>query len=211
MNDETLPVQAEEPGVEEISSDKYSRRFAIGVALSVAAGIVGAAWYGGDRRGFGEIGLGGQNLALLPKIGQAAPDFVTENAADGQPVRLSDYIGRPVWLNFWGAWCPPCRSEMPDLVAAYDKLHPKGLELLAIALLEPAAASLEFAIRNNAKFTILSDPDRSDTGEAYPIANFPTHILIDSSGIIRDIILSAIDEEAIIEAANQIVGPETGS
>lgn len=201
-------TQAEDPDVEEISPETYSRRFTIGLSLTVAAGLVGAAWYAGDRQGFGQIGLGGQNLSLLPKIGQPAPDFTTENAYTGQPARLSDYIGSPVWLNFWGSWCPPCRSEMPELVAAYDKLHPKGLELLAIALLEPASASAEFATRNNAKFTILSDPDRSDTGEAYPIANFPTHILIDSSGIIRDTILAAIDEEAIIEAANQILEPE---
>lgn len=211
MDDAPSFEPAEELPSPRIAPGTYSRRFAIGLGLNVAAGIAGAAWLAGRLQGFGQIGLGGQNLSLLPKIGQPAPDFVTENAYNGQPVRLSDYFGSPVWLNFWGSWCPPCRSEMPDLVAAYNLLHPRGLELLAIALLEPASAATEFALRNHAKFPILSDPDRSDTGGAYPIANFPTHILLDSSGIVRNIILSAIDEAAIVKAADEIIEPETGS
>lgn len=166
-HDTSLPP-AEEADAEGISPEKYSRRFTIGVGLSLVAGLVGATWYVGDRQGFGQIGTGGQNLKLLPKIGQPAPDFVTLTAADSRPVRLADFIGRPVWLNFWGSWCPPCRSEMPELVAAYEQLHPRGLELLAVSLLEPATAAADFAARNHATFTILSDPDRSDTGTAYP-------------------------------------------
>jgi peroxiredoxin len=173
--------------------------------IAVAVGLIVAAWFIGGRQGFGQIGSGGINLSLLPKIGQPAPDFVTFTAAEGQPVRLSDYRGKPVWLNFWGSWCPPCRAEMPELQAAYERLHPRGLELLAVSLNEPADDAAAFAALNKATFTILSDPRREHTGAAYPIFNFPTHILIDEDGIVRDIVLSDIDEEEIVARAEAIM------
>jgi peroxiredoxin len=182
-----------------------SRRTTIALGLAIAVTIVAAAWFIGGRQGFAQIGTGGVNLSLLPKIGQSAPDFVTLTVAEGRPVRLSDYRGKPVWLNFWGSWCPPCRAEMPELQAAYERLHPRGLELLAVSLNEPAEAAAAFAALNNATFTILSDPRRENTGAAYPIFNFPTHILIDEDGIVRDIVLSDIDEEEIVARAAAIL------
>ena len=175
----------------------------LGFAFALA--LVAGVWFVGGLQSFDRIGTGDVNLGLLPKIGQPAPDFVTLTAADGRPVRLSDYRGKPVWLNFWGSWCPPCRAEMPDLQAAYERLHAKGLELLAVSLNEPAEDAARFAALNNATFTILSDPRRENTGAAYPIANFPTHILIDEEGIIRDIVLAAIDEEEIVVRAEAIM------
>jgi peroxiredoxin len=180
-------------------------RSTVVLGIAVAVGLIVAAWFIGGRQDFGQIGSGGINLSLLPKIGQAAPDFVTVTAAEGQPVRLSDYRGKPVWLNFWGSWCPPCRAEMPELQAAYERLHPRGLELLAVSLNEPAESAAAFAALNKATFTILSDPRREHTGAAYPIFNFPTHILIDEDGIVRDIVLSDIDEEEIVARAEAIM------
>ncbi|MGH2562037.1 MAG: peroxiredoxin family protein [Thermomicrobiales bacterium] len=187
-----------------------SRRFTIVVGLAIAAALVAIAWYVGGQEGFGEIGQGGVNTQLLPKIGQPAPDFETtlvdEQGNAIKRVRLSDFRGRPVWINFWGSWCPPCRSEMPEIQAAYsEELEPRGLVWLAISLNEPARDAAEFAARNHATFTIASDPDRSDTGSAYPIVNFPTHVLIDENGIVRDIVLAAIDKDEIVERAGPIL------
>lgn len=70
---------------------------------------------------------------------------------------------------------------------------------------------MAFAWRNDGTFPILSDPDRSDTGLVYPIANFPTHILIDRDGIVRDVILSPIDREEIITRADTIIAAGTNS
>lgn len=184
-----------------------SRRWqkAVVTLLSVLL-IVAGSWFVGNREGFSAIGGGGMNLRLLPKVGQPAPDFLTYTAKDGQPVRLSDYLGTPVWLNFWGSWCPPCRAEFPDIQAAYvEFLHPAGVALLAVSLNESAEAAWRYASRNGGTFTILSDPDRSDTGAAYPVSNFPTHILIDRDGIVRAIILSPYDKAEIIAAAQQFL------
>ncbi len=189
-----------------------SRRFTVVMVGVVALGIVASAWYVGGRQGFAQIGRGGLNLTLLPKIGDPAPDFVTTVVDhQGRPVArvpLSAFRSRPVWLNFWGSWCPPCRSEMPEIQAAYEQLQPNGLVWLAVSLDEPATDAASFAARNGATFLIASDQTRADTGVGYPIANFPTHILIDRDGIVRDIVLAAIDEKEIVERAHKIMPNE---
>ena len=178
-------------------------------SLAIVLALVGGAWYVGEREGFAGIGGGGTNLRLLPRIGDPAPDFSLLNVTDLRREQLSSYRGRPVWINFWGSWCPPCRAEFPDMQAAYaEELAPNGVVVLAIALDEPAEASLGYALRNGGTFTIVSDPNRQDSGAAYPIANFPTHILVDRDGIVRDIILAPIDKEEIVRTAQQIIAPE---
>src|SRR5262245_11333821 len=76
--------------------------------LGVAVVIMVAAVLIGSRSGLDVVGSGGVNRTLLPKVGTMAPDFVTEDVY-GNPVRLSQFRGQPVWLMFWGSWCPPCR------------------------------------------------------------------------------------------------------
>jgi peroxiredoxin len=180
------------------------KRLRISLAFAIALSIVGAAWFIGGRQGFGEIGKGGVNTKLLPKVGQLAPDFTTYDV-DGNVVKLSDFKGQPVWLNFWGSWCPPCRSEMPDVQAAYQQLAPKGIVLLAISLDESPQKAAEFAQKNKATFTILSDPNRENTGGSYPILNFPTHIFIASTGVVQRVVLSDLSTEEALQFGNELI------
>jgi peroxiredoxin len=180
------------------------RRLRIALVLAIALSIVGAAWFIGGRQGFGDIGRGGINTELLPKVGQVAPDFTTHDV-DGNVVSLSDFKGQPVWLNFWGSWCPPCRSEMPDVQAAYQQLALKGIVLLAISLDESPRKAAEFAQKNKATFTILSDPNRDNTGGSYPILNFPTHIFIDSTGVVQRVVLSDLSTEEALQFGNELI------
>lgn len=179
-----------------------SRRGLLGLAL--AGAVVTAAWVVGDRQGFASIGLGGVNQSLLPKVGDPAPDFVTV-LSDGRVVKLSDFLGQPVWLNFWGSWCPPCRSEMPDMEAAYQQLAPQGLAMLAVSLDEPPDTAFAYAARNGATYLVGTDPERKLTGPGYPIVNFPTHILIDRQGIVQSIILAELDTAQFISGAAAIL------
>jgi peroxiredoxin len=185
-------------------SGPLSRRGQIAIVAIVALVIIAGTWLIGGREGFSQIGRGGVNQSLLPKVGEVAPDF-TAYDVNGNVVSLSNYRGHPVWLNFWGSWCPPCRAEMPDIVAANNQLAPKGVVLLAVSLDEPAADAARFAERNHATFTVLTDQDRSATAQGYPILNFPTHIFIDSNGVVRRIVLTELDTEHAVQYGNALI------
>ncbi|MCA9858877.1 MAG: redoxin domain-containing protein [Thermomicrobiales bacterium] len=178
--------------------------------LGVAAGILILAWFVAGRAGLSDVGKGGINTSLLPKVGDEAPDFVAVSPM-GDVVHLSDFKGQPVWLNFWGAWCPPCRAEMPDIQAAYEQLGPQGLTLLAISLGDKPSEAINFAELNGVTFDILLDPDRSLTSPTYPIYNFPTHIFIDENGIVQKIVLAEMSADQAIEAAQSILPEQTAS
>jgi peroxiredoxin len=176
---------------------------ALGLALALA--IVAGAWYLGGRQGVDQLGRGGQNARLLPRIGDPAPELIALGA-DGVPVFLSQFRGQPVWLNFWGSWCPPCRSEMPEMQAAYERLQPQGLVLLAVSLDEPVAEAVRYAELNGATYLVAGDPFRRGSA-AYAINNFPTHLLIDRDGVVRDVVLAELNEEQFVERAQAILAP----
>lgn len=182
-----------------------NRRVQLIVAAVVAGIIVLAALAVGASSGWETIGRGGINRTLLPKVGEPAPNFTTEDVF-GNPVSLSQFKGQPVWLMFWGSWCPPCRAEFPDIQAAYAELEPRGLRMLGVSLRESPLDAAAYAGRNGATFLVLSDPDERDTGAAYPILNFPTHIFIDRDGIVRSVVLEDMDTDQAITEANRVLG-----
>jgi peroxiredoxin len=188
----------------ESSFENSDRRTQITVGFVVAALIVAGALAVGLRSGWDSLGTGGVNRSLLPKVGDPAPDFLTEDVF-GNPVSLSQFKGQPVWLMFWGSWCPPCRAEFPDIQAAYAQLEPEGIRMLGVSLRESALDAGTYAAQNGATFLVLSDPDESDTGVAYPIFNFPTHIFIDREGVIRSIILEDMNTEQALSEGRRLL------
>ncbi|MDQ3412876.1 MAG: TlpA family protein disulfide reductase [Chloroflexota bacterium] len=159
-------------------------RVAAGLAIAVALAAV--AWIVSERAGLGSIGQGGINQQLLPKVGDVAPDFKTADLF-GNPVRLSQVRGQPVWLMFWGSWCPPCRVEFPEVQRAYERLEPDGPRLLGVSVRESPLDAASYAAQNGAAWLVLSDPTEADTDTAYPLYNVPTHLFIDADGIVRSV------------------------
>lgn len=200
---------AQEP-VETSPGAHSARRKQALLGLGIAVAVLALAWVVAGRQGLDNLGNAGINSSLLPKVGEEAPDFVAVSP-DGQIVHLSDFRGQPVWLNFWGSWCPPCRAEMPDIQAAYQELQPQGLTLLAVSLGDKPSEAMNFAKLNGVTFDILLDPDRSLTSPTYPIYNFPTHIFIDKDGIVRKIVLSEMSTEQAVAAAQSILPEQTAA
>lgn len=194
------------PAAQPTPSPGSRTRIAIGLAIVLA--LVFAAWAIGGRQGFDRIGQGGVNSRLLPRVGEVAPDLAAIGA-DGEAILLSDYRGQPVWLNFWGSWCPPCRSEMPEMQAAWEELAPSGMVLLAVSLDEPLEDAVRYAEMNGATYAVAADPFRRGTA-AYAVANFPTHILIGPDGVVRDVVLAELDRDQIVERARAAFGPGGG-
>jgi len=135
-------------------------------------------------------------LPAEPVEGAQAPDF-TVKGLDGKPVRLSDFRGKRVVLNFWATWCSPCRIEIPELQAAYARYGKDGLVVLAIDYAESAERVKQFVQDNGLTFPIGID----DTGYvlmAYQVRGIPTSFFIDRNGLIVQKHLSVLTQ-AVIE------------
>ena len=127
------------------------------------------------------------------QIGQRAPDFVGQS--DNQEVRLTDlngrplsiaaFRGRPLWINFWATWCPPCQRETPDLRAAYEAHKVDGLALVSISIQEPADIVREYVARYGLTYTIGLDTSAAIM-RTYAVYGLPTHYFVDRDGVIRD-------------------------
>jgi peroxiredoxin len=129
----------------------------------------------------------GWNPSQVPEIGNLAPDFKLDNL-NGQSVSLSDFHGKPVLLNFWASWCPPCRAEMPFIQETFTKKKwvDEGLIVLAIDIGEKPSTVREFVNNYRLTFPVLLDTER-DVSLEYYVRVIPTTVFIDREGIIQDI------------------------
>jgi len=132
-------------------------------------------------------------------IGSQAIDFQLQTL-DGQTVKLSDLRGKPVLLNFWATWCPPCRFEMPFLQQINDSYSAKGLVLLAIDIGESPGTVQKFMTEFNLSLTVPMDTD-SKVAKSYGITAIPTTFLIDKNGVIQFKLLGAFPNKEAIETA----------
>lgn len=94
---------------------------------------------------------------------------------------LDRHIGQVVVLNFWAAWCAPCRSEMPALQAVYEMYQDRGLVVLGVNVSEASAEVSQFANRQKLTFPMFTDPDQ-EFMKAYNIHSLPTTLLINTDG-----------------------------
>jgi thiol-disulfide isomerase/thioredoxin len=124
----------------------------------------------------------GQSIGLSP--GELAPDFEA-STIEGERVRLSDFRGKAVFLNFWASWCTPCRAEMPDIIALLRKYESQGLVVLAMNAGEAYAPASTFVeeLQMQALTAITMDPSRKVL-ERYRVFSMPTSIFIDADGIV---------------------------
>lgn len=197
----------------------------IALALAIIVALVGATWWLGERNGWADIGTGGANAQLLPKVGEEAPEFFTLRE-DGQPMLLSQFRGKPVWMNFWGSWCFPCRAEMPEFTSAYDRLSAEGMVILPISIGEPPEQAINYRNLVGGNFPVYIDPTYIESfvdAEKNPdiaarfegmrndwqIKNFPTHVFIDADGIVREIVLAQMTEDEMIESSHNVMNAQS--
>lgn len=118
-------------------------------------------------------------------VGQKAPDFESLTPT-GQPVRLSDFKGKYVLLDFWASWCAPCREENPNIVDQYHAFKEKGFTVLGVSLDNNQAAWLKAIKDDQLDWTQVSELKRwdSEAGMLYKITAIPASFLIDPDGVI---------------------------
>jgi peroxiredoxin len=121
------------------------------------------------------------------ETGQPAPDFALESRVPGETLRLSDYRGQVVVLNFWASWCGPCRQEMPEFEAEYAR-HTAARDLTILAVnalsLDSRRDAERFIEEMEISFPVVYD-ETGAVADRYRVRGLPSTFFIDRAGVVR--------------------------
>jgi len=191
-----------------------NKKALLALVLAFAALIIGAS--------FLYQGLAGQNpapqqLATLP-VQTTAPEYTAEDElvipavdftvydADGNAVKLSDFYGKPIVLNFWASWCGPCKSEMPDFQKAYTALE-EEVQFLMVNMTDGSRETLDtakvFLADSGYTFPVFFDTDL-DAAIKYSVYALPTTYFINAEGHLVAYAESALSAELLQKGIDMI-------
>jgi thiol-disulfide isomerase/thioredoxin len=218
----------EQPTGEGPVESNRDRAIRLGLVAVILIAILGGAYVISERNGLDIVGEGGVNAQLIPKVGEPAPELLVVTT-ENQLVPLSALKGQPVWINFWGAWCQPCRAEMPDVIRAYDTLSAEGIVMLGVNEGDTAEEALNYASTVGINFPIVFPIRPSDeeieqlkasgqyagaiesleSAKKWQINNWPTHFFIDTEGIVRAVVIAPMTYETALDYGRMIL-PDGG-
>ncbi len=115
--------------------------------------------------------------------GQPAPDFALKSAS-GENLRLSEYRGDVVMINFWATWCGPCRQEMPLLDELYSRYKRVGFNLLGVNIDDDPNKAISMISELGVTFPVLFDSSK-EVSKLYDVNAMPVTVLIDREGQVR--------------------------
>ena len=147
-----------------------------------------------------------------PSVGTIAPDF-TLNSIDGKSISIKDLRGKFVLLDFWASWCPPCRAENPNVVAAYNQYKDKNFTILSVSLDTDKDKWQEAVTHDKLTWQHVSDFQKWDSPVAalYGVQSIPANFLIDPSGKIIAVDLRGEDLEKTLASTLNGGGLATNS
>ncbi len=197
---------------------KYQKKLATILLTFVATALLLAACtFGSDSSG----SLGGGNsqgtgaaVSLTPRAG-GANRVAPQLGAEAPPIELVDYNGKPVSLkalaqqnkvvlvNYWATWCPPCRAEMPDIEAVYDRFGPQGFSVIAVNMQESASQVSAYAREGGYTFALALDPTGA-TSSSYRVMSLPTSYFVGSDGTVMGVNLGAMTQASLEDKLQQL-------
>lgn len=138
----------------------------------------------------------------VAKVGAQAPSF-DEPTVMGTQLSMAQLRGKPVYLNFFASWCPPCNAEAPDVNAVQQLFKSAGLEVIGVDILEDKTKALQFVDQHH-----LSYPAVVDSGtlrDAYNINGMPVHVFIDRTGVVRKIEIGELSKSEMIDDVKSVL------
>ena len=136
---------------------------------------------------------------------QKAPDFTVYDK-EGNPVKLSDFFGKPIVLNFWASWCGPCQSEMPDFQEKYEELG-NDIQFLIVNMTdgqrENQTLAEAFIAQKGYTFPVYFDLE-SNAAMTYSVYSLPTTYFIDAQGNVTAQATGAIDAATLQKGIDMI-------
>ncbi|MEJ2274554.1 MAG: TlpA disulfide reductase family protein [Woeseiaceae bacterium] len=127
--------------------------------------------------------LATSSLAASSLEGRTAPDFALRSAS-GDNLRLSEYRGNVVMINFWATWCGPCRQEMPLLDELYDRYERVGFNLLGVNIDDDSSRAMQMVDELGVGFPVLFDA-RKEVSKLYDVEAMPVTVILDRQGTVR--------------------------
>ncbi len=127
--------------------------------------------------------LATSSLAASDLSGLPAPDFALKSST-GENLRLSEFRGDVVMINFWATWCGPCRQEMPLLDQLYTRYERVGFSLLGVNIDDDPARAMDMIRELGVSFPVLFDA-RKEVSQLYGVDAMPVTVLVDREGTVR--------------------------
>jgi peroxiredoxin len=125
------------------------------------------------------------SLASSGLEGRPAPDFALKSST-GENLRLSEYRGDVVMINFWATWCGPCRQEMPLLDELYNRYQRVGFNLLGVNIDDDSRRAMKMIEELGVNFPVLFDA-RKEVSKLYSVEAMPVTVLVDREGTVRHV------------------------
>jgi len=123
------------------------------------------------------------SLASSGMEGQLAPDFALKSST-GENLRLSEFRGDVVMINFWATWCGPCRQEMPLLDELYARYERVGFSLLGVNIDDDSSRAMDMIEELGVNFPVLFDA-RKEVSKLYEVEAMPVTVIVDRTGTVR--------------------------
>ena len=177
-------------------------RAALGALLLLA---LGAAGWLATRGGPGAAAGGGQGVVVegRARVGAPAPR-VELPGLDGGRVRLADFRGRPLVVNFWASWCGPCVEEMPAFERAHQRLGER-VAFLGIAQRDERGAAQALAARTGVTYPLAHDP-AGRSFDAFGGLGMPATAFIRPDGTLAAVHTGQLSEERLLERTASLLG-----
>ncbi len=138
--------------------------------------------------------------------GHEAPEFTATDIV-GRKLKLSDYHGKVILLEFWGLWCAPCVAEVPKLVDIYQTYHPHGFEIIGVHNGQTVSELKAFMAKSGMTWTQIAE-ERTDPIHQYRVKGWPSYFIIDKDGKFLD----SVRPDKLVELLDAKLGhPKMGT